>query len=669
MNGPRRGAAGRRALFTVLAVLVVPAALLGALEAALRGAGVGESRAFATKERRDGVQVWVRNPAFARLFFEPQLAREAHPFALAVPKPAGEVRVFLLGASAANGIPEPAYGLARQLEVLLRERHPDARLEVVDVAITATNSHVTRRIAEASARMEPDLFVLYLGNNEVVGPYGPGTVFAPLLKSRGLIALDLAVRSSRLGQVAAALGRRLRPRSDARSWEGLEMFASRQVRADDPRLETVYRHFEANVRDVARAAGKAGAPIVLSTVGVNLLDCAPFASPPGDGPAAEDRFREGRAAFAAGDSGRARGLLSEARDLDGLRFRADSRINAVLRRVGEELAAGGARAAAAGDGPAGGAAGAATAGDGRPGVQFVDAAEILAAAAPEGIPGRSLFWEHVHLTFRGNAVLARAFAGPAEDALIRAGKLGDPARDWPDAAECAELLALTDWDRVDVARTVYNMMDQPPFSGQLGHEDDLAFLRAQVDSLRPTLREQAEAMLATYRGAMERGRPHWLLRFRFAGFLLDALGDAPGAAAQWASIAREHPDFPAAWNQLARAQARMKAFPDAERSLHRSLEVDPYQATAWSNLGTAVLEQAPDGGARRGEAIAAYERAVALGDEAAFLHNLSRARTLEARHRADAGDRAGAMSILRDVMERDPEYAPARELADRLGGV
>jgi hypothetical protein len=209
----------RRAVFTVLAVLVVPAVLLGALEAVLRVAGVGDSRSFAVKERRDGAEAWIRNPAFARLFFEPQLAREAHPFALAVPKPAGEVRVFLLGASAANGIPEPAYGLARQLELLLRERHPDARLEVIDVAITATNSHVTRRIAEACARMEPDLFVLYLGNNEVVGPYGPGTVFAPLLKSRGLIALDLAVRSSRRPWSAprAGRGRRSGPGAAARS--------------------------------------------------------------------------------------------------------------------------------------------------------------------------------------------------------------------------------------------------------------------------------------------------------------------------------------------------------------------------------------------------------------------------------------------------------------------
>jgi tetratricopeptide (TPR) repeat protein len=640
---PGRGAV-RRLVFPALAVVVVPALALLALEAALALGGFGESRAFARREVRDGVETWVRNPAFARLFFAPEIAREAHPFALADPKPAGEVRVFLLGASAANGIPEPAYGLGRQLETLLTERHPDAGIRVIDAAITATNSHVTRRVAEACARMEPDLFVLYLGNNEVVGPYGPGTVFAPLLAHRGLIAADLAARASRIGQAAAALGRKLRPGA-ARSWEGLEMFASRTVAADDPRLETVYRHFEANVRDILRAAERSGAPIVLSTVGVNLLDCAPFASPPGEGPTAEGRFAEGRAALEAGDAARARALLSEARDLDALRFRADSRINAVLRRLGEE--------AAGGPGP--------------PGARFVDGEALLAAAAPEGLPGRSLFWEHVHLTFEGNAVLARGMAEAAERALRDAGKVEEPVRDWPDAAECARLLAYTDWDRVDVARTVHAMIDQPPFDGQATHAADLAFLRATVDSLRPLLRDQAEAMLATYRAAMARGRPHRLLRFRYAGFLMDALGDAPGAAEQWAGIAREHPDFPAAWNQLARAQQRMKALPDAERSLRRSLETDPYQAPAWSNLGTAILEQAPDDGARRGEAIAAYERAVALDDDPAFLRNLSRARTMEARHAADAGDRERARSILRRVTDQDPGYAPARELARAIG--
>jgi len=35
-------------------------------------------------------------------------------------------------------------------------------------------------IAKDCAHHQADLFILYLGNNEVVGPYGAGTVFTPL---------------------------------------------------------------------------------------------------------------------------------------------------------------------------------------------------------------------------------------------------------------------------------------------------------------------------------------------------------------------------------------------------------------------------------------------------------------------------------------------------------
>ena len=38
-------------------------------------------------------------------------------------------------------------------------------------------------IAREAARLRPDAFILYIGNNEIVGPYGPGTVFGPFTGS------------------------------------------------------------------------------------------------------------------------------------------------------------------------------------------------------------------------------------------------------------------------------------------------------------------------------------------------------------------------------------------------------------------------------------------------------------------------------------------------------
>ena len=80
----------------------------------------------------------------------------------------------------------------------------------------------------------------------------------------------------------------------------------------------------------------------------------------------------------------ARKHFALARDLDTLRFRADSRINELIRgtasaRVGE-------------------------------GVVLVDTARAFEdeRVSPHGIPGRTLFLEHVHMTFAGNYALARS---------------------------------------------------------------------------------------------------------------------------------------------------------------------------------------------------------------------------------------------------------------------
>ena len=47
--------------------------------------------------------------------------------------------------------------------------------EVANTGSVAINSHVLLPIAKGLAQQRPDLFIIYSGNNEVVGPYGPGT--------------------------------------------------------------------------------------------------------------------------------------------------------------------------------------------------------------------------------------------------------------------------------------------------------------------------------------------------------------------------------------------------------------------------------------------------------------------------------------------------------------
>ncbi|MGH9329597.1 MAG: tetratricopeptide repeat protein, partial [Vicinamibacterales bacterium] len=264
----------RRRVFPLVAVLL-PLALVFALEAALRVAGVGQSSSFFL---RDGDR-YLTNPRFGWRFFPVPLART--PLALSFPshKPPETFRVFVFGESAAMGIPEPAFGFSRVLEVLLEQRDPRVDIEMINTAMTAINSHVVREIARECAGYEPDAFLVYMGNNEVVGPFGPGTVFTRGAPPLPLVRARVMAERTRIGQLAERAAGWIAPRpAQATQWRGMEMLTEEQIAADDPRLERTYGSFRRNLEAILDAAESAGVPAIVATVPTNLRDSPPFAS-------------------------------------------------------------------------------------------------------------------------------------------------------------------------------------------------------------------------------------------------------------------------------------------------------------------------------------------------------------------------------------------------------
>ncbi len=190
-NRPRSGR--RRWLYRFLSATLVPLLVLGTLELGLRAVGYGHPARFLVAIA--GQSGYATNPAFGRRFFPRELARAPVPQRLKAPKHPDAYRVFILGGSAALGTPDSSFGVGAILEQMLRELYPTIRFEIVNAAMTAVNSHVVREMARDCARHRPDLFPVYLGNNEVVGPYGPGTVFRRFTPSLGLIRLSIRASS------------------------------------------------------------------------------------------------------------------------------------------------------------------------------------------------------------------------------------------------------------------------------------------------------------------------------------------------------------------------------------------------------------------------------------------------------------------------------------------
>jgi tetratricopeptide (TPR) repeat protein len=228
-----------------------------------------------------------------------------------------------------------------------------------------------------------------------------------------------------------------------------------------------------------------------------------------DGDYAELEFRIARCLKALGDYSAARKHFLRARDLDTLRFRADTKINEINRTVALSS----------------------------PGVELVDGDALFADESPNGIPGSDLVYEHVHLTPHGNYLLARAmFVQIASQWPAGAGH-ATSAEDIPSEVECERWLAFTRHDRSRVAAEMLRRLQEPPFTNQLNHTEQLLRLMGSAQIADENPNDTA----AQYQWAIARRPSDRMLHFNFGVFLYPY---NPAAAENQFRLARPFDGFP-----------------------------------------------------------------------------------------------------------------------------
>jgi tetratricopeptide (TPR) repeat protein len=615
--------------------------LLCMVEGALRVAGYGYPTGFFKPLRIGGQDFLVENDKFGYRFFPPELARLPTPFRMESKKPTGTFRIFLFGESAAMGDPEPAFGAGRYLEVLLRERFPATRFEVVNVAMTAINSHTILPIARDCAGHEGDLWLIYMGNNEMVGPFGAATVFGAQAPPLWFVRASLAIQTTRLGQLFVNLGRKLRKNpAHGPSWGGMQMFAQNSVGPEDPRRERVYRNFQPNLQDILRAGLASGARVLLSTVAVNLEECPPFASatnsnlPPAQRIQSEQLATDAASLAARGNLAAAADAYTQAAgldpysaavqfhwaqclsrltntaaafehfqlacDADALPFRADSHINTVILETARRFA--------------------------DSGVAFVD---VRALASDEwrvrsepastnatsslgtqpstlDTPQTSPFFEHVHFTFDGNFRLARIWAEQVAR-LLTAPLTNRAAAGWASQEICERRLGLTDWNRCNVLAEASRRMRQPPLSTQSNNAERLQSLSAWEQRLRGQMDTNAAVgARQLYAEALQHAPDDYHLHENFADFL-SAQADYKAAAAEWARVRELIPQDHVAFFELGRLAAGQGNWAEAESWLSQCLAMRPNFTAAHLELGKVYAAQG-----KFDLALGEYERALRL---------------------------------------------------------
>lgn len=461
----------------LLLIVGAPVLLLALAEGVLRLASYGVQPDFVLSSEVNGEVRFHENPDIGRLWFEPGLVRSPVPFS--VPEKTNDLRVVILGESAAMGDPVPAFGIAPFLNVVLKARFPDASIDVINAAMTAIDSSVIVEIARGIAPLKPDYVIVYMGNNELVGPFGPSTDFA---QTPGCDAwttrLQLRARSLRVGQLLRAAFFRLSKKPE-KSWKGLELFAERKVSSKSPVLTQVHKRYRDNLDAIVESVVEAGAKPILSTMATRI-NWPPFLSDrDGDVAAAEKLEAEGqwkgayflyrqlvereprsaewqyRAARAMMAMGNVEGGIegyTRSRDLDELRFRADSKMNEL---VGE----------AAGD-------------------EFLAVDLDMTFRQFWAQPDR-YFWDHVHLSPLGNYIAATTYARALEPLLLEQGMI--TKGNYPTFDQARRSLTYSEWDRLRLATVMHQRMLNPPFSSISYFDEIIGRLTQEVMGLRKSM--------------------------------------------------------------------------------------------------------------------------------------------------------------------------------------
>ena len=589
-------------VFIFITIVVVPLLFFVLLELGLTVFGVGTSYDYFHRIDIDGQPHYQENPDFADQFYPPSLNIGPLENTFSKERSPELIRVYVLGGSAAQGFPHKNHGFARLLAIQLRAALPSRKIEVINTAMTSVNSHVVYAVANSIPKDSADFAVILMGNNEVVGPYGPGTFNQNFLANITVIRGIQALKRTRTWQALDSLIQKTRPVDAMQEleWEGMQMFTNNGVPHDDPRMESVYGHYEENLTDIIETLRGKGIHVLLSSVPVNLRHSAPFLSVRSpdlsndqldqwreltrsgsqsadqenwgdavtqfraaleiDPGYADTHFRLATALENRSDSQEARTHYQRALDLDALRFRADTGLNQVIQDVAASI-----------DSDT---------------FSFVDSAAAFGQASHPYQPGWNLLLEHVHYDFAGNNVLAAEITRSIMSNLTP----GDDYQPLPND-EVARRVGFPNYDTLEEIKNLQGMIEHPPFPGQSNYVDLQNFLDDKLQRLTKSVGSQRE-VVERRRGVVDSGLADWKVHFELA-VINQRLRNPPAMYSHLNRILELYPHNRETYMKIAEAMSKegkwREVIPYLEQSLYYARADDKKIAETTGWLGTAYL--------------------------------------------------------------------------------
>jgi tetratricopeptide (TPR) repeat protein len=538
---------------------MIPVLLLVAVELILKILGQGQPPDFFKPASQTGRI--IPNPAFIERFYGRRTSAMPDYAEVLRSKPPGIRRVFVFGESAALGTPEPAFGFARQLQLMLDHLPGKARIEIINTAMRGIDSFVQRAIASECATLEPDVFLIYAGHNEMIGLHGADPFAKRLAYSRAWILGAEFVTRTRAGWL---LSRVLRGGGGPRRAEqDAEVFHRHATDPGDWRRNKVRTNFRANLEFMCETGLKAGARVVLCTVASNVKSFPPVTPPvqgqqypPPDAASPSEElatlelrlqasprdavlhYRRGTCLLKLGKTEDGLAALRLARDLDRIPVRAEGALNEITREVAAARAS--------------------------RGVVLVDLEREIEKESAE------CFHDHVHFNLRGDHAIASRLRLALEDVL---GLPVSPSQK-VDLEWIRARVAYTPVDEINVREAVLTLLRGAPFNRQWGQSERDRVLQLELLQLKQGLaRAVVDRAERTHRQAI-RDRPgDWRGPLRL-GLLLQQVGRPAEAVEHVRGVVQQHPDWVPFRVELAGIlfSAEDHAGAKAELALARSLD-------------------------------------------------------------------------------------------------
>jgi tetratricopeptide (TPR) repeat protein len=590
-------------------------------------------------------------------------------------------RIVCLGGSTTYGRPFfDETSMAGWLRAMLPVADSSRHWEVINAGAISYASYRALGLMQELAKYDPDLYIVDTGHNEFLERRTyEGLAGMPSLVTNSLALvfsrrtttavrglLDLCgVNRARPFQAAGVLGERVQRIP-------LNAVGPEAYHRDDDFTADVVQHFRATLERMVRIARSAGAELLLVAPGSNLADFVPFKSEHRVGLSDADRthwkkhmesarglagdrqhaaaldeiaaaeliddrhaamhYAKGQTLRAAGRYDDAKVALRRARDEDICPLRAITPIVKTVRSV-----------AAAHD------------------TLVVDFEQLVDRHSEHGLPGRSMFHDHVHPTIEANRLLAVAIID-----LLRERNLIRPTDSWNEQA------------MAKVTADVIAKLDRPRHAAQLRQLAAMFVWLKQYEMARHQAELSLElsgrtpdALLELAGGVLDEGAPKLAAKYYEEALELDSQSAAAhfGLAMCWLKRGQTEraieelrttisldPDLPAAHARLGLVLADRGELKEAERHLIEAVRLRPGEPQMHQFLGTVMVRQR-----RLPEAIEHFRRALALDPKHASTHYaLGLALELH-------GEKNEARSHYSQVLRWTPHHAQARTRLQALG--